>query len=146
MREAQQFVGAEVEVINDHEVRGFTRIRGGWNNGSAYTVYFCLQTDKPFQSIVKEDNQKAVLHFGDTLVNVKIGISFISSLQAKRNIPETNFDTQLSLLRQSWEKILSRIHIEGTEEQKRMFYTGIYHTCLMPSQSVHSIPISMQVR
>ncbi|MBQ5579154.1 MAG: GH92 family glycosyl hydrolase [Prevotella sp.] len=132
LREAQQFVGAEVEVINDHEVRGFTRIRGGWNNGSAYTVYFCLQTDKPFQSIVKEDYQKAVLHFGDTLVNVKIGISFISSLQAKRNIPETNFDTQLSLLRQSWEKILSRIHIEGTEEQKRMFYTGIYHTCLMP--------------
>ena len=132
LREAQQFVGAEVEVINDHEVRGFTRIRGGWNNGSAYTVYFCLQTDKPFQSIVKEDNQKAVLHFGDTLVNVKISISFISSLQAKRNIPETNFDTQLSLLRQSWEKILSRIHIEGTEEQKRMFYTGIYHTCLMP--------------
>ena len=132
LREAQQFVGAEVEVINDHEVRGFTRIRGGWNNGSAYTVYFCLQTDKPFQSIVKEDNQKAVLHFGDTLVNVKIGISFISSLQAKRNIPETNFDTQFSLLRQSWEKILSRIHIEGTEEQKRMFYTGIYHTCLMP--------------
>ena len=132
MREAQQFVGAEVEVINDHEVRGFTRIRGGWNNGSAYTVYFCLQTDKPFQSIVKEDYQKAVLHFGDTLVNVKIGISFISSLQAKQNIPETNFDTQLTLLRQSWEKILSRIHIEGTEEQKRMFYTGIYHTCLMP--------------
>ena len=132
LREAQQFVGAEVEVINDQEVRGFTRIRGGWNNGSAYTVYFCLQTDKPFQSIVKEDNQKAVLHFGDALVNVKIGISFISSLQAKRNIPETNFDTQLSLLRQSWEKILSRIHIEGTEEQKRMFYTGIYHTCLMP--------------
>ncbi len=132
LREAQQFVGAEVEVINDHEVRGFTRIRGGWNNGSAYTVYFCLQTDKPFQSIVKEDNQKAVLHFGDTLVNVKIGISFISSLQAKRNIPETTFDTQLSLLRQSWEKILSRIDIEGTEEQKRMFYTGIYHTCLMP--------------
>lgn len=132
LREAQQFVGAEVEVINDHEVRGFTRIRGGWNNGSAYTVYFCLQTDKPFQCIVKEDNQKAVLHFGDTLVNVKIGISFISSLQAKRNIPENNFDTQLSLLRQSWEKILSRIHIEGTEEQKRMFYTGIYHTCLMP--------------
>ena len=141
LREAQQFVGAEVEVINDHEVRGFTRIRGGWNNGSAYTVYFCLQTDKPFQSIVKEDNQKAVLHFGDTLVNVKIGISFISSLQAKRNIPETTFDTQLSLLRQSWEKILSRIHIEGTEEQKRMFYTGIYHTCLMPVNRTGENPL-----
>ena len=132
LREAQQFVGAEVEVINDHEVRGFTRIRGGWNNGSAYTVYFCLQTDKPFQSIVKDDNQRVVLQFGDTSVNVKIGISFISSLQAKRNIPDTGFDAQLTILRDAWDKILSRIHIEGTEEQKRMFYTGIYHTCLMP--------------
>lgn len=132
LREAQQFVGAEVEVTNDHEVRGFTRIRGGWNNGSAYTVYFCLQTDKPFRSIVKDDNQKAVLQFEDTLVNVKIGISFISSLKARQNIPNTNFDSQLSLLRQSWESILSRIQIEGTETQKRMFYTGIYHTCLMP--------------
>ena len=132
LREAQQFVGAEVEVINEHEIRGFTRIRGGWNNGSAYTVYFCLQTDKPFRSIIKDDNPKAMLQFEDTLVNVKIGISFISSLQAKRNIPESDFDTQLTLLRQSWDKILSRIQIEGTETQRRMFYTGIYHTCLMP--------------
>ena len=132
LREAQQFVGAEVEVINEHEIRGFTRIRGGWNNGSAYTVYFCLQTDKPFRSIVKDDNQKAMLQFEDTLVNVKIGISFISSMKARQNIPNTNFDSQLSLLRQSWESILSRIQIEGTETQKRMFYTGIYHTCLMP--------------
>lgn len=132
LREAQQFVGAEVEVFNDHEVRGFTRIRGGWNNGSAYTVYFCLMTDKPFRSIVKDNNQKAMLQFEDTLVNVKIGISFISSLKAKQNIPESDFDTQLTLLRQSWDKILSRIQIAGTETQKRMFYTGIYHTCLMP--------------
>ena len=132
LREAQQFVGAEVEVINEHEIRGFTRIRGGWNNGSAYTVYFCLQTDKPFRSIVKEDNQRAVLQFEDTLVNIKTGISFISSLKARQNIPESDFDTQLTLLRQSWDKILSRIQIEGTETQRRMFYTGIYHTCLMP--------------
>ena len=132
LREAQQFVGAEVEVINEHEIRGFTRIRGGWNNGSAYTVYFCLQTDKPFRSIVKEDNHRAVLQFEDTLVNIKTGISFISSLKARQNIPESDFDTQLTLLRQSWDKILSRIQIEGTETQRRMFYTGIYHTCLMP--------------
>ena len=43
-REQQQFVGGEVEVVNDHEVRGYSRIRGGWNNGDAYTVYFCLVT------------------------------------------------------------------------------------------------------
>ena len=37
-REQQQFVGGEVEVVNNNEVRGYTRIRGGWNNGDAYTV------------------------------------------------------------------------------------------------------------
>ena len=43
-REAQQFVGSEIQIVSDHEVIGYTRIRGGWNNGRAYTVYF---TQKP---------------------------------------------------------------------------------------------------
>ena len=37
-REAQQFVGSEIQILSDHEVCGYTRIRGGWNNGRAYTV------------------------------------------------------------------------------------------------------------
>ena len=47
-REAQQFVGSEIQIISDREVIGYTRIRGGWNNGRAYTVYFYAETDKPF--------------------------------------------------------------------------------------------------
>lgn len=47
-REAQQFVGSEIQIISDHEVMGYTRIRGGWNNGRAYTVYFYAVTDHPF--------------------------------------------------------------------------------------------------
>ena len=43
-REAQQFVGSEVQIISDHEVTGYTRIRGGWNNGRAYT---CLLYTSP---------------------------------------------------------------------------------------------------
>ena len=46
-REAQQFVGSEVQVLSDGEVCGHSRIRGGWNNGRAYTVYFYLVTDNP---------------------------------------------------------------------------------------------------
>lgn len=48
-REAQQFVGSEIEIVSETEVRGFSRIRGGWNNGRAYTVYFCLVSDTPFE-------------------------------------------------------------------------------------------------
>lgn len=46
-REAQQFVGSETEIVSDTEVRGYSRIRGGWNNGGAYTVYFYAVFDQP---------------------------------------------------------------------------------------------------
>ena len=126
-REQQQFIGGEVEVVNNHEVRGYTRVRGGWNNGDAYTVYFCLVTDKAFKP-----TSENTIAFTDTLLNIKIGISYVSEQQAKRNIPDNNFDTQLSTLRNSWEQLLSRIQIRGTEADKRMFYTALYHTMIMP--------------
>ena len=57
-REAQQFVGSEIQVLSDHEVAGYTRIRGGWNNGKAYTVYFYAETDRPFvQSLTWKGNR-----------------------------------------------------------------------------------------
>ena len=126
-REKQQFVGADLEIINNHEVRGFSRIRGGWNNGDAYTVYFCLQSDKPF-----EQKGKDIVAFADTLVNIKVGISYVSEQQAKRNIPANDFDTQLNKVRASWEQQLSKIQIKGNDKDKRMFYTALYHTMLMP--------------
>ncbi len=126
-REQQQFIGGEVEVVNNHEVRGYTRVRGGWNNGDAYTVYFCVVSDKPF----KQKNENIVA-FDDTLLNIKVGISYVSEQQAKRNIPDCDFDTQLSKLRNSWESLLSRIQIKGSEVDKHMFYTALYHTMIMP--------------
>ena len=119
-----------IEVVSDYEVRGFSRIRGGWNNGDAYTVYFCLMSDKPFSSA--EDKGNATLRFSDTLLNIKVGISYVSTQQAKRNISSCDFDTQLNLLRDSWDKLLSRFDVKGTEVQKRMFYTALYHTLIMP--------------
>ena len=127
LREQQQFIGSEVEMVNNHEIRGYSRIRGGWNNGDAYTVYFCLISDKPF----KKKNENTV-EFADTLLNIKVGISYVSEQQAKRNIPACDFDTQLQKLRTSWEALLSRIQIKGSEADKRMFYTALYHTMIMP--------------
>ena len=127
LREQQQFVGAEVEIVNDHEVRGFSRVRGGWNNGDAYTVYFCLMSDQAFMQ--KGTNTIA---FNDTLLNIKIGISYVSTQQAKRNIPDCDFDTQLNKVRETWEQQLRKFQIKGTERDKRMFYTALYHTLIMP--------------
>lgn len=57
LRERQQFVGAEVEVVSSCEVQGYSRVRGGWNNGDAYTVYFFLQSDKPFKTPIAQAPQ-----------------------------------------------------------------------------------------
>ena len=135
LREQQQFIGGEVEVVNNHEVRGYSRVRGGWNNGDAYTVYFCLVSDKPFKQ--KSEN---TIEFADTLLNIKVGISYVSEQQAKRNIPACDFDTQLMQLRDSWETLLSRIQIKGTEADKRMFYTALYHTMIMPVDKTSENP------
>ncbi len=154
-REAQQFVGSEIEILSDTEVAGYSRIRGGWNDGRAYTVYFHAIADKPFAATAtwradsissarfQTDHGKktgALVRFdndADT-VNLTVGISFISRLKARENaISEADgrdFDSVHADLLDSWEKLLSRISIdpETPDDQKRMFYTGLYHTMIMP--------------
>lgn len=163
-REAQQFVGSEIQIISDHEVMGYTRIRGGWNNGRAYTVYFYAVTDHPFvQTTTWKGNQisneryqpdsqqktGALLRFPSSAntIQLKVGISFISSLKARENvwneIPHWSFeDTRQALLAQ-WENLLQRIDIASNtpEKYKRMFYTGIYHTMLMPVDRTGENPL-----
>ena len=150
-REAQQFVGSETEIMSDHEVRGFSRIRGGWNNGRAYTIYFCAVSDKPFKQmkIWKEKGKTGCLLSFEpssddhTTIHWKIGISFISSLKAKENIPACSFDQQLEQTKHEWNIWLSKIQLgkNATEQQKRMFYTAIYHTLLMPSDRTGENPL-----
>ena len=138
-REAQQYVDSYVTCDGKYAVSGWSTVRGGWNNGGPYTVYFYLQSDVPLSNSdatlynkVKESKTRLDVAFSKSTVNLKVGISHISIAQAKRNIPARGFDAQLKQLRETWNGKLRKIEIAGTEKQKRMFYTGIYHTMLMP--------------
>ena len=154
-REAQQFVGSEIQIVSDTEIMGYSRIRGGWNNGKAYTVYFYAQTNKPFvekktwkgesettatQQYDSHQKTGALVRFDKDAetVNLKIGISFLSSLKAKANamqeIPHWDFGYVKQQLLDKWENILSRVELDAQtpESYKRMFYTGLYHTMIMP--------------
>lgn len=164
VREAQQFVGSQIQVVSPNEVRGYNRVRGGWNNGKAYTVYFCLTTDVPaieattWKSGVMTDKPEqfdsaehtgAVLHFaeGADTLNVRIGISFISELKAKENLEAStkgkSFDQLHGELIADWEALLERIKVDPTADErlKRMFYTGLYHTMLMPVDRTGENPL-----
>lgn len=165
-REAQQFVGSEIEVISTTEVRGYSRIRGGWNNGAAYTVYFDAVFSAPIYTYTSwkgsklYPNQKLQFDSGEKTgillafknsitdsVKVKVGISFISSAKAKENIEQEishwNFDRVLSELQNKWENLLERIEIsaDATLDQKKLFYTGLYHTMLMPVNRTGENPL-----
>lgn len=152
-REAQQFVSSEVEVVSNNEVRGYSRIRGGWNNGSAYTVYFTAIFNHPFTSFSTwKDNQLApgqklqvdtgqktgAMLFFESLqtdtIEMKVGISFISSSKAKLNIsteiPYWSFEKTLYETQGLWENLLKRIEIDSsTSRNKKPCFT--LH-CIIP--------------
>ena len=131
-REAQQYVASAVEVTSLREVVGSTTVRGGWNNGDAYTVYFALQTDVPMTAAVQGGPYFVKARFAAPQVNVKVGISYVSIDQARRNIVERDFNAQRRVLTKAWEAMLARVPYQGTDKEMRMFYTALYHTLLMP--------------
>lgn len=133
-REAQQFVGCLLKVTGKREISGWTSVRGGWNNGDAYTVYFCLQTDKPLKGIMRRDAEGRwlVAELAGKECEVKVGISYISVDQARSNITKLGFDQQYQVLQREWEQQLARVPYQGTTKEMRMFYTALYHTLLMP--------------
>jgi len=131
-REAQQLVDAHVEQIGERAIQGWTTVRGGWNNGGPYTVYFYIQSDKAMGKGAGEAHRWLTIPVSSNILNLKVGISHISIAQAQRNIPSSGFDVQVANARKAWNEKLGKIDIVGTDKQKRMFYTGIYHTMLMP--------------
>ncbi|MDE7347560.1 MAG: GH92 family glycosyl hydrolase [Muribaculaceae bacterium] len=163
-REAQQFVGSEIQILSDTEVAGYSRIRGGWNNGRAYTVYFYAKSDVPFAGTATwkgsdigsatsrfDSGEKtgALVRFPqqtDT-VNLRVGISFISPLKAKYNYELESEGKAFDEIREEslakWEEEMRKIevHPDTPEREKRMLYTALYHTMLMPSDRTGENPL-----
>lgn len=70
-------------------------------------------------------------------VLLKAGISFVSIEGAKNNlqteIKDWNFDRVKQQAFDSWNKALGKMTISGgTEEEKKVFYTALYHTMIDP--------------
>lgn len=70
-------------------------------------------------------------------VFVKSGISFVNIAGAKANlehdIPHWNFDRVKEQARIAWNNAVDKIEIQGgTEEEKTIFYSALYHTMIDP--------------
>ena len=74
----------------------------------------------------------------EEVIEVSMGVSFVSIENARLNLDTEqsgkNFSQVLADARMRWNEDLSRILVEGgTEEQKTVFYTALYHTLIHPN-------------
>ena len=73
------------------------------------------------------------------IIEVSVGVSFVSEENAMLNLNteqprDITFDKIYADARKRWNDDLSRIIVEGgTDEQKTVFYTALYHTLLHPN-------------
>jgi len=72
-------------------------------------------------------------------IEVRMGISYVSAENARRNLEAEQADGEsFDALREAalgrWNADLGRIRVEGgTEAQRRVFYTALYHTLIHPN-------------
>jgi predicted alpha-1,2-mannosidase len=158
-RESQSITASEVHVLSPTEISGSSSVTGGWNlQPNSYTVYFYAVTDAPAKTWgtwingqlhegVKEQQSKGADGTGAWLtfetrqnqkIHLKVGVSFVSVAQAKRNatseIAAFDFDGTRAAVEAAWDKALGTVEIKGANaEQAQMFYTALYHSMLMPA-------------
>ena len=143
-----------VRVIAPNRVEGSGNFVGGWNQ-SPYTIHFSAEFDRPFvasgtwrddriekgrAAAANEGKVGAYVTFDTTTdhyVRMKVGVSFISPEKARANltreIPGWDFDAVRRQGETAWENVLGQIRLEGgTESQRRVFYTALYHSHYMP--------------
>ena len=71
-------------------------------------------------------------------IEVQMGVSFVSVENARENLDSEQsgfeFDAVRARAAARWEQDLSKIKVYGgTEEQKKVFYTGLYHALIHPN-------------
>jgi predicted alpha-1,2-mannosidase len=122
---------------------GTSAIKGYQQTGEKIFFYAKLNTNINNLVITKEGqpNGYAIVHLKDQNpgpVELKIGISFVSTENAKENlekeIGDKTFKEVLEKGTSTWEKLLSSIQVKGgTEKQKQLFYSSLYRSFLWPA-------------
>ncbi len=150
-----------VEIYPErNEIAGYNpvhRIYQGWGEKAGFSGYFVIQFEQAFDAYgvwrgdAAQDSVRKADGNGQSVgayvswanrsqpVRVRVGTSFTSEAQARKNlaaeIPHWDFDRVRQQSEQAWEGELSKVQvIGGSEEQKTMFYTALYHSMILPRE------------
>jgi predicted alpha-1,2-mannosidase len=143
---------------NRREVSGYNPDRMDANLGPLklpnFKGYFVVRFKQPFsakavyegvlqwpgKNAVDGINVGAFVSFDTSkgrMIEAQVGTSFVSIEQARANLdaelPGWNFDAARAALKATWNAKLGIASIQGaTDDQRRIFYTGLYHALLYP--------------
>ncbi|MCQ2181397.1 MAG: GH92 family glycosyl hydrolase [Bacteroidales bacterium] len=153
---------AEIRVVSPTVVTGY-RITDGWarTNYTYFAIEFSQPIVEygykdrekidykggwskfdQYRNFPEMAGRKVVAWFGfntaaDNRLTMKVALSATGQDGALRNLKaETegkDFGTLAAEAADAWEKELSCIDIQGSDDQKAMFYTSLYHTMINPS-------------
>ncbi|MBB3274242.1 MULTISPECIES: GH92 family glycosyl hydrolase [unclassified Pseudoxanthomonas] len=144
---------AQLRVVDERTLVGGRRVHQ-WARGRY--LFFAMRLSRPFaRAQLYADDQplaedarsidgtrlKAALHYPDAgaaPLLVKVGISAVSAENAQANLdaelPDFDFARVHAEAVDAWERELARVRIDtGDGGQRRIFYTGLYHSLLAPT-------------
>ena len=105
-----------------------------------FKMYFVIKPLDELSSVVIDEEACAChLSIKGKSLEARVGISYISFEMALLNLERECADKSLDEIRaeakEAWEEKLSRIEIDATEEQKRIFYSCMYRVFLFPHKA-----------
>jgi putative alpha-1,2-mannosidase len=129
LKHRDEVLDSWIEVVNDHEIRGFRRSKSWAQNQS---VYFYAKFSKPFKTYgialndliqkgehkIQGKNVKMYIQFDDPKeVVAKVGISSVSADGALKNldaeVPDFDFKRVQKEAKTTWINALAKIEVEG---------------------------------
>lgn len=139
----------ELKKVGDNAIAGFRR-SNGWADD--HTLFYYIEFSQPIDKIlsvvdsveVAMDNVSgrevvSAIMFadgGNSKIEAKVGISYVDVAGAKNNlkseIGDNTFAQTLASAKQLWNNELSKIEVEGSKEEKVIFYTALYHSMIAP--------------
>ena len=150
-RRAYQIIQSQIRVVDEKTIEGF-RVLTGW--AKLRKVYFRAEFSRPIANRIMMDGGRSVgksdIINGRTLraalsfdaaqgkdLMVKVAISAVDNDGARKNMKAEaqswDFGYYTKAAHDAWEKELATIDIEGTDDQKTIFYTGLYHVLMQPN-------------
>ena len=145
-----QVLMGQLRIVNDHTIEGY-RIITGW--AKIRKIYFHAEFSKPFTKTLMMDGNRSVesgkivngtalraaLSFNgnDANLTAKVALSAVDYDGARKNFEAEckgwDFNTYKKMAHDKWEKALAKIDVQGSDVDKTIFYTGMYHTMIQPN-------------